>query len=265
MDISPGDSTPTSETSYTHTPTGSGSSHQQQPQQQQPQAQPQTQQQQQQQQQTQPQHPVQQVPPQVSSDHHNSTTPGPGPGPVLLAAALPRLVSHPPHPHIPTPTSTTSLAPGRSLYQPPGKSNTQQIPSPGQQSSSTSVPAMVPAPLQSSVSAPGPGPGPPVTLANLPRLLSQITGAKNLEQSELSPQKALQTLQTALLLSRQVSLEPGTGGGANSAGLNNQHPSQVSSLQPLKVDTSNTTSIGEGPPTPTHSESQDCVDARKCK
>ncbi|PSN48748.1 hypothetical protein C0J52_08906, partial [Blattella germanica] len=262
MDISPGDSTPTSETSYTHTPTGSGSSHQQQQQpqsQQQPQPQPQPQSQQPQPQ----QHPVQQVPPQVTSEHHNSTT---GPGPVLLAAALPRLVSHPPHPHIPTPTNTTSLVPGRNLYQQPGKSNTQQIPSPGQQSSSSTVPAMVPAPLQGSVAAPGPGPGPPVTLASLPRLLSQITGAKNLEQSELSPQKALQTIQTALLLSRQVSLEPGavgSGGGGTSGGINNQHPSQVSSLQPLKVDTSNTTSIGEGPPTPTHSESQDCVDARK--
>jgi hypothetical protein len=123
---------------------------------------------------------------------------------------------------------------------------------------------MVPAPLQGSVAVPGPGPGPPVSLANLPRLLSQITGAKNLEQSELSPQKALQTIQTALLLSRQVSLEPGTvGAGGGSTGLNNQHPSQ--SMQPLKVDTTNNTSIGEGPPTPTHSESQDCVDARKCK
>jgi hypothetical protein len=246
MDISPGDSTPTSETSYTHTPTGRGTSHQQQ--QPVPQAQPQAQQ--------------QQAPPQVSSEHHNSNTAGP----VLLAAALPHLVSHPPHPHISTPTSTTSLTPGRNMYQPPGKSSTQQIPSPVQQSSTSSAPSMVPAPLQGSVAAPGPGPGPPVTLANLPRLLSQITGAKSLEQSELSPQKALQTLQTALLLSRQVSLEPGTvgtGGGGGSSGLNNQHPPQP--LQPLKVDTTNTTSIGEGPPTPTHSESQDCVDARKCK
>lgn len=244
MDISPGDSTPTSETSYTHTPTGRGTSHQQQ--QPVPQAQPQAQQ--------------QQAPPQVSSEHHNSNTAGP----VLLAAALPHLVSHPPHPHISTPTSTTSLTPGRNMYQPPGKSSTQQIPSPVQQSSTSSAPSMVPAPLQGSVAAPGPGPGPPVTLANLPRLLSQITGAKSLEQSELSPQKALQTLQTALLLSRQVSLEPGTvgtGGGGGSSGLNNQHPPQP--LQPLKVDTTNTTSIGEGPPTPTHSESQDCVDARK--
>jgi len=242
MDISPGDSTPTSETSYTHTPTTRGTSHQQQ--QPPPQVQPQTQQ--------------QQAPPQMSSEHHNSNTTGP----VLLASALPHLVSHPPHPHIATPTSTASLARGTNLYQPAGKSSTQQIPSPVQQSSTSSTPSMVPAPLQGSVAAPGPGPGPPVTLANLPRLLSQITGAKNLEQSELSPQKALQTLQTALLLSRQVSLEPGAGGSGVSAGLNNQHPQP---LQPLKVDTTTTTSIGEGPPTPTHSESQDCVDARKCK
>jgi len=35
-------------------------------------------------------------------------------------------------------------------------------------------------------------------------------------------------------------------------------------MVPLKVDTSgNITS--EGPPTPTHSETQDCIDARKCK
>lgn len=48
-------------------------------------------------------------------------------------------------------------------------------------------------------------PGPPVSLANLPRLLSQITGNK--EQPDITPQKALQTLQTAaILLSRQVGL-----------------------------------------------------------
>lgn len=33
---------------------------------------------------------------------------------------------------------------------------------------------------------------------------------------------------------------------------------------PLKVDV-NSTNLDPGPPTPTHSESQDCVDARKCK
>lgn len=92
-------------------------------------------------------------------------------------------------------------------------------------------------------------PGPPVSLANLPRLLSQITGNK--DQPDITPQKALQTLQTAaILLSRQQS----TSGERNNSG------NDV--MVPLKVDTSgNVTS--EGPPTPTHSETQDCIDARK--
>lgn len=33
-------------------------------------------------------------------------------------------------------------------------------------------------------------------------------------------------------------------------------------MAPLKVDTSGNVT-NEGPPTPTHSESQDCIDARK--
>ncbi|XP_071874455.1 WW domain-containing adapter protein with coiled-coil wacky isoform X2 [Bombus fervidus] len=91
-------------------------------------------------------------------------------------------------------------------------------------------------------------PGPPVSLANLPRLLSQITGNK--EQPDITPQKALQTLQTAaILLSRQ-----------SASGDRNNSGNDV--MVPLKVDTSgNVTS--EGPPTPTHSETQDCIDARK--
>lgn len=47
------------------------------------------------------------------------------------------------------------------------------------------------------------------SLANLPKLLSQLTGNKglpSLEKPELSAHEALQTLQTALLLTRQVSL-----------------------------------------------------------
>jgi hypothetical protein len=109
-----------------------------------------------------------------------------------------------------------------------------------------------------------------MSLASLPRLLSQIAGNKGLDQSELSPQKALQTIQTAILLSRQVSLEP--GGGSNYDGTGNlnsnsvgNHQMNSSQLQPLKVDTSNNPTLGEGPPTPTHSESQDYVDARKGK
>lgn len=85
-------------------------------------------------------------------------------GPVLLATALPRLTSHPP---------TQPQTPGKhssSPTQQPGNSN---------------------------------APGPPVTLANLPRILSQITGSK--EQNDITPQKALQTIQTAIYLSRQVS------------------------------------------------------------
>ncbi|CAL7935885.1 unnamed protein product [Xylocopa violacea] len=130
-------------------------------------------------------------------------------GPVLLATALPRLTSHPP-----------------STPQTPGKLN-----SPTQQQGNSNAP------------------GPPVSLANLPRLLSQITGNK--EQPDITPQKALQTLQTAaILLSRQQS----ASGDRNNSG------NDV--MVPLKVDTGgNVTS--EGPPTPTHSETQDCIDARK--
>uniref|UniRef100_T1JH10 WW domain-containing protein n=1 Tax=Strigamia maritima TaxID=126957 RepID=T1JH10_STRMM len=48
-----------------------------------------------------------------------------------------------------------------------------------------------------------------VSLANLPKLLSQLAGNKclpNMDKTELSAQEALQTIQTALLLTRQVSL-----------------------------------------------------------
>lgn len=81
----------------------------------------------------------------------------------FLLLALPRLTSHPP-----------------STPQTPGKLN-----SPTQQQGNSNAP------------------GPPVSLASLPRLLSQITGSK--EQPDITPQKALQTIQTAILLSRQVS------------------------------------------------------------
>ncbi|XP_076646134.1 WW domain-containing adapter protein with coiled-coil wacky isoform X3 [Halictus rubicundus] len=131
-------------------------------------------------------------------------------GPVLLATALPRLTSHPP-----------------STPQTPGK-----LSSPTQQQQGNSN-----------------APGPPVSLANLPRLLSQITGNK--EQPDITPQKALQTLQTAaILLSRQQS----------SSGDRNNSGNDV--MVPLKVDTSGIVT-SEGPPTPTHSETQDCIDARK--
>ncbi|KAH0535648.1 WW domain-containing adapter protein with coiled-coil-like isoform X2 [Cotesia glomerata] len=134
-------------------------------------------------------------------------------GPVLLATALPRLSSHPPT-SLPSTTGKLSSSPTTHSSQ-PGNSN---------------------------------APGPPVTLANLPRLLSQITGSK--DQNDITPKQALQTIQTALFLSRQQS-------GSSDRGCNDL-------MAPLKVDTSgNVNSTNEGPPTPTHSETQDCIDARK--
>ncbi|XP_049784513.1 WW domain-containing adapter protein with coiled-coil homolog isoform X1 [Schistocerca cancellata] len=103
---------------------------------------------------------------------------------------------------------------------------------------SSQPPAVVPPPQ-----APTPTcnvPGPPSNLVSLPRILSQIAGGKALEQSDVLQQKTLQSLQNVLLLTNQRS-----------------------ATEPLKVDTSGPASMGEGPPTPTHSESQDCVDARK--
>ncbi|KAK7788811.1 hypothetical protein R5R35_010484 [Gryllus longicercus] len=231
MDISPGDSTPTSETSYIHTPTGNSSCSQQQ---------------------------------QQSLPVSSSET-----GPVLLANALPRLASHP---HLMT---SPASAGGRSTYQQPQTSQAQSVgkgshtssgstrttspgPQPQQQPQTSqaspvgsATPTMVP---QAQANAPGP----PVTLASLPRLLSQITGAKGLQSMEQA--EALQTIQTALLLSRQA---------LDTTGQNNQQHTPTSTqmpLAPLKVDTSGESGVtlGEGPPTPTHSESQDCVDARKC-
>lgn len=90
-------------------------------------------------------------------------------GPVLLATALPRLTSQPPS----TPQTPQSHC------------KIGNSPTSTQQNNANS------------------GPGPPVTLANLPRILSQITGSK--EQTDITPQKALQTIQTAIFLSRQVS------------------------------------------------------------
>ncbi|XP_044014771.1 WW domain-containing adapter protein with coiled-coil isoform X3 [Aphidius gifuensis] len=138
-------------------------------------------------------------------------------GPVLLATALPRLTSQPPS------TPQTPQSHCKIGNSPPTST---------QQNNANS------------------GPGPPVTLANLPRILSQITGTK--EQTDITPQKALQTIQTAIFLSRQQSSSNDRAGSSNDL------------MAPLKVDTSgNIPLTNEGPPTPTHSETQDCIDARK--
>ncbi|KAG8238162.1 hypothetical protein J437_LFUL017998, partial [Ladona fulva] len=282
MDISPGDSTPTSETSYSHTPTSVATDHAQG----------------------------------TGTGGNNPPLLLAAALPRLIShPSTPTSSSSTPSSSatVATPSTSSSSASSASHprpmgFPPPVKSvpstNTLVTQSPqlmsqaqtgsqppctlvsSQQAAqrSPSTPNIV-APIPTTGSqVPGPGismpsstPSPPVSLANLPRLLSQITGAKGLEQSELSTQKALQTIQT--LLSRQVSLDPNSvggggtgcydGGGIGSAGppvssVSQQQQSSRLSLQPLKVDTSNSNNtMGEGPPTPTHSESQDCVDARK--
>lgn len=69
-----------------------------------------------------------------------------------------------------------------------------------------------------------PGPPTPVTLANLPKILSQITGNKQIDQTEINPQKALQTINNALLMSsrqQHASVNVGTGGDGNNQIANN--------------------------------------------
>ena len=262
MEICSGDSTPTSETSYSHSHTPTPHSGL--------------------------------IPSVVDGNISTNNGSLTGPGPVLLANALPRLASHPP-PSQPSPTSSgpirlsyqggpqgvssgvtpcvppgvppPCLPPGVPLagIPPPGVPPTgvlpPGVPPPGPPppgllaglppgvppgaptaAASVGVPSTVSAiPVISStppasVSSPC---NPPVTLANLPHLLSQITQS----QDTLSPQKALKTIQS--ILSAQSST-PGPAPGS----------------PPLVVDTSHT-GLGDGPPTPTHSETQDCVDARK--
>jgi WW domain-containing adapter protein with coiled-coil len=209
MDISAGDSTPTSETSYSRTPNavpaaGAGSDH--------------------------------------HHHHHHPAHPH--------ASSINRPVHHAPPPSTPAPPQR--CFPGGSKHNATSLPNTQQA-SPSSTPTSSST---------------------PMSLASLPRLLSQITaaGSKGLDQSDLSPQKALQTIHTALMLSRQVSLEPGNAAAAatpsfgdtnNHHGLNAFSASSSNAQTPLKVETSNNSAGGDGPPTPTHSESQDYQDTRK--
>lgn len=82
------------------------------------------------------------------------------------------------------------------------------------------------------------GPPPPVILGSLPRILSQMPSSKEV-QDGVNHQKPLHN---TMLLSRQ--------GSSNSE----VPPAEGNGVQPI-----------EGPPTPTHSESQDCMDARKSK
>lgn len=199
MDISPGDSTPTSEASYSHSSTP------------------------------------------TTALQNNE-------GPVLLANALPRLASHPSTPtnsqlHFSAPscvglstTSACSMASssgnhsGGNMSQPQMSKlaaktdgiihTSQPMSSPlggGTTSLNHAPGSQLPAP--SDLMNPN-APGPPVTLANLPKILSQITGNKTIDQTEMNPQKALQTINNAL---RQQQNSIGIAGDANQLGNNNSN------------------------------------------
>lgn len=92
---------------------------------------------------------------------------------------------------------------------------TQTMPGVALTHSNTQVPT--PAELMMNSNAPGP----PVTIANLPKLLSQITGNKTIDQSDMNPQKALQTINNAL---RQQQHSGGiTGDNTNQLANNNSN------------------------------------------
>ncbi|XP_055711723.1 WW domain-containing adapter protein with coiled-coil homolog isoform X2 [Phlebotomus papatasi] len=294
MDISPGDSTPTSEGNYSHSST------------------PTTQQ---------PQH-----------HHHNSDGVvgsgsggagvggggggggGGGASGAMGANALPRLATHQPvtptnshlQPHFTIPSSSTlalstatatSAAVAGLKMKDHHHLSSMPVSSPSASAASSaglclSLTSSAVA-AQSSATGGGdivmnsntPGP-PPVSLANLPKILSQITGNKTLDQTELNPQKALQTINNALMMSSRqqqhhVSI---AGDGSNSNNIrehvlnsplyNLPHLHTMSLLNhtasgsvfssamtqvsqgvtgsAVKIDTSgNSLVMGEGPPTPT--------------
>lgn len=196
MDISPGDSTPTSEASYSHSNT-----------------------------------------PTILNNEIGVSNIGGGGGvgvgvgvgiigtggQVLLATSLPRLASHPSTPnnsqlHFTTTSGSMNSATSTLTSSNSGNNQTiltklgrnldvQNLPTSSPSTSNCGV-------LTSSTTLIGGGTTEllinsnvslqtttAVTLASLPKILSQITGNKTLDQNELNPQKALQTINNALLMS----------------------------------------------------------------
>lgn len=88
-------------------------------------------------------------------------------------------------------------------------------------------------PIDNMLNCNTPGPPPPggsserggnVTLANLPKLLSQITGNKQMDQNDINPQKALQTINNALMMSNSGGLSrPMKQQQQQSSGIENNH------------------------------------------
>ncbi|KRT86791.1 hypothetical protein AMK59_273 [Oryctes borbonicus] len=221
MDISPGDSTPTSEVFY-------GGSH--------------------------------------SASSSQSVAPEQN-GPVLLANALPRLISHPiAHvPSTPTVSATASTRPESS----PLATNPQT------QSCCSTPTSMMSATASIITTSNTPGPPPPLLLPSIvsvsssattavtavasavthlsgaPTLLTTacgVVGGATVVESPLSVvvDPKLQTMHSTLILNRQQVVP----GDSSSSGVHTQL---------LSVDTNHSGPVNEGPPTPTHSETPDCA------
>lgn len=169
MDISPGDSTPTSETSYSHSSTPTTLARQQE------------------------------LPPHINNNSSND-------GVVHLANALPRLSSNPATPTGNNSNSQSSHNSNNSnsnnhiLHKLHHNSQQSDAASPIQGNGQSDVLMMsnTPGPPGGSCSIISNTSPPVVTMAGLPKILSQITGNKQIEQNDLNPQKALQTINNAL-------------------------------------------------------------------
>lgn len=168
MDISPGDSTPTSETSYSHSSTPTTLARQQE------------------------------LPPHLINNNNSSND-----GVVHLANALPRLSSNP---ATPTGNNSNSQSSHNSNNSSSNNHILHKMHHNSQQSDSASpihgngqmdalMMSNTPGPPGSNISNAS---SPAVTMAGLPKILSQITGNKQIEQNDLNPQKALQTINNAL-------------------------------------------------------------------
>ncbi|XP_041768865.1 WW domain-containing adapter protein with coiled-coil homolog isoform X2 [Anopheles merus] len=112
------------------------------------------------------------------------------------------------------------------------------------------------------------------SLAGLPKILSQITGNKSIEQNDLNPQKALQTINNALMMqSRQQnpSIVHDIGNSPSmlinlSTQHNNTSNSQSNMINNMNLggcSSGNTALTSDGPPTPTQELDLPLVDHRK--
>lgn len=101
----------------------------------------------------------------------------------------------------PPPSSMTS---SQQLHLPAHLQSQQQISTLVQRSPQQQTPQLCQPPnVHGSLSSTGTGMNVATSLAGLPKILSQITGNKSIEHNDLNPQKALQTINNALMMQQQ--------------------------------------------------------------